>query len=146
MENCPDCGTHRSGGWTQRTREVIDLPAAPVQVTEHIYIGPDWPREPGACSAPGEPGACSAPGEWSINYRRYHMNRTQRDLIVLTAGVGVGVGVGLGMLLSPRSGREARDLLQTTANQAVDRGRDYWQRMRTRGSGAEVVAVVEAES
>ena len=52
MENCPDCGTHRSGGWTQRTREVIDLPAAPVQVTEHIYIGPDWPREPGRAAPP----------------------------------------------------------------------------------------------
>ena len=24
--NCPDCGTQLSGGWTQRTREVIDLP------------------------------------------------------------------------------------------------------------------------
>ena len=22
MENCPDCGAHLSGGWTQRTREV----------------------------------------------------------------------------------------------------------------------------
>ena len=22
MENCPDCGAHRSGGWIQRTREV----------------------------------------------------------------------------------------------------------------------------
>ena len=72
------------------------------------------------------------------------MKRTQRDLIVLTASIGIGVGVG--MLLSPRSGRETRDLLQTTANQAVDRGRDYWQHMRTRGSGAEVVAVVEAVS
>ena len=72
------------------------------------------------------------------------MNRTKRDLIVLTAGIGVGVG--LGMLLSPRSGRETRDLLQTTANQAVDRGRDYWQRMRTRGNGAEVVDVAEADS
>ena len=30
IENCPDGGTHRSGGWTQRTREVIDLPAVPV--------------------------------------------------------------------------------------------------------------------
>ena len=49
------------------------------------------------------------------------MKRTQRDLIVLTASIGIGIGVGLGMLLSPRSGREARDLLQTTANQAVDR-------------------------
>ena len=72
------------------------------------------------------------------------MNRTQRDLIVLT--VGIGIGVGLGMLLSPRSGRETRDLLQTNANQAVDRGRDYWQRIRTRGSGTEVVDVVEPDS
>ena len=72
------------------------------------------------------------------------MNRTQRDLIVLT--VGIGIGVGLGMLLSPRSGRETRDLLQTNANQAVDRGRDYWQRIRTRGRGTEVVDVVEPDS
>ena len=72
------------------------------------------------------------------------MNRSQRDLIMLTAGIGIGVG--LGMLLSPSSGREARDLLQTTANQAVDRGRYYWQRIRIRGSGAEVIDVVEADS
>ena len=38
MENCPDCGTHLTGGWTQRTREVIELPVVPVQVTEHVYI------------------------------------------------------------------------------------------------------------
>ena len=68
------------------------------------------------------------------------MNRTQRDLIVLAAGIG------LGMLLAPRSGREAQELLQTTAEQAVDRGRDYWQRIRTRGSGAEVIGAVESES
>ena len=24
VENCPDCGAHRSGGWVQRTREVIE--------------------------------------------------------------------------------------------------------------------------
>ena len=72
------------------------------------------------------------------------MNRTQRDLIVLTAGIAVGVG--LGMLLAPRSGREARELLQTTANRAVDRGHDYWQRIRTRGSDTEVVDVVEADN
>ena len=57
MENGPDCGTHRFGGWAQRTREDIDLPAAPVQVTEHVYIGSDWPREPGALHAPGGNGA-----------------------------------------------------------------------------------------
>ena len=38
MENCPDCGAHWSGGWIQRTREVIELPVVPVQVTEHVYI------------------------------------------------------------------------------------------------------------
>ena len=32
---CPDCGTHLNGGWVQRTREVIELPVAPVEVTEH---------------------------------------------------------------------------------------------------------------
>ena len=38
VDNCPDCGTQLSGGWTQRTREVIDLPPVPAQVTEHVYI------------------------------------------------------------------------------------------------------------
>ena len=72
------------------------------------------------------------------------MNRAQRDLIVLAACIGVGVG--LGMLLAPRSGRKAQELLQTTATQAVERGRDYWQRIRTRGGGAEVVDMAAAES
>ena len=35
MAVCPDCGTHLNGGWVQRTREVIELPVAPVEVTEH---------------------------------------------------------------------------------------------------------------
>ena len=26
VDQCPDCGTQLSGGWTHRTREVIDLP------------------------------------------------------------------------------------------------------------------------
>ena len=43
VENCPDCGTHLSGGWTQRTREVIDLPQVPVQVTEHVYMARTCP-------------------------------------------------------------------------------------------------------
>ena len=29
---CPDCGTSPDGGWVQRTREVIELPVAPVEV------------------------------------------------------------------------------------------------------------------
>ena len=43
MESCPDCGTHLTGGWTQRTREVIDLPVVPAQVAEHVYIARTGP-------------------------------------------------------------------------------------------------------
>ena len=38
LEVCPDCGTRLAGGWVQRTREVIEIPVAPVQVTEHVFV------------------------------------------------------------------------------------------------------------
>ena len=44
VEQCPDCETQSSGGWTQRTREVIELPQVPVEVTEHAYIARTCPR------------------------------------------------------------------------------------------------------
>ena len=44
VERCPDCGIPLSGGWTQRTREVIDLPQVPVQVTEHAYLARTCPQ------------------------------------------------------------------------------------------------------
>ena len=50
VEQCPDCGTQRSGGWTQRTREVIDLPRVPVQVTEHAYIARTCPQCQRCCT------------------------------------------------------------------------------------------------
>ena len=37
-EFCPECHTALAGGWVQRTREVIDIPAAPVEVTEHVFM------------------------------------------------------------------------------------------------------------
>ena len=43
VEHCPDCGTRLSGGWAQRTREVIDLPQVPAEVTEHVYIARTGP-------------------------------------------------------------------------------------------------------
>ena len=43
VESCPDCGTHLTGGWVQRTREVIELPVVPVQVTEQVFIARTCP-------------------------------------------------------------------------------------------------------
>ena len=54
MENCPDCGAHLSGGWTQRTREVIELPVVPVQVTEQVYLARTCPACRRRCTPPAE--------------------------------------------------------------------------------------------
>jgi len=35
---CPDCGTTLGGGWIQATREVLEVPVAPVRVIEHQYL------------------------------------------------------------------------------------------------------------
>ena len=39
----PDCGTHLNGGWVQRTREVIELPVVPLEVTEHVLVARNCP-------------------------------------------------------------------------------------------------------
>ena len=52
VERCPDCGAHLSGGWTQRTREVIELPVVPVQVTEQVYIARTCPACRRRCTPP----------------------------------------------------------------------------------------------
>ena len=54
LEQCPDCGTRLSGGWTRRTREVVDLPQVPVQVTEHAYIVRTCPLCQRCCAPPTE--------------------------------------------------------------------------------------------
>ena len=43
VESCPECGTRPAGGWVQRTREVIDVPVVPVQITEHVFIARTCP-------------------------------------------------------------------------------------------------------
>ena len=54
VENCPDCGTHLTGGWVQRTREVIELPVVPVQVTEHVFIARTCPVCRRRCILPAQ--------------------------------------------------------------------------------------------
>ena len=43
LEQCPDCGTRLSGGSTHHTREVIDIPQVPAEVTEHAYMARTCP-------------------------------------------------------------------------------------------------------
>ena len=50
VDQCPDCGTQLSGGWTQRTREVIDLPQVPAEATEHAYIARTCPQCQRCCT------------------------------------------------------------------------------------------------
>ncbi len=38
LPRCPNCGAPLAGGSVKRTREVIDLPAPTVVVTEHVFI------------------------------------------------------------------------------------------------------------
>ena len=38
LDSCPECGSGLAGGWAQRTREVIDIPAVAAQATEHVFI------------------------------------------------------------------------------------------------------------
>ena len=54
VESCPDCGTHLTGGWVQRTREVIELPVVPVQVTEHVFIARTCPVCRRRCIPPAQ--------------------------------------------------------------------------------------------
>ncbi len=67
MENGPDCGTHLTGGWTQRTREVIELPVAPVRVTEHVYIARTCPaRTCPARTCPACRRRCTPRRDWTV--------------------------------------------------------------------------------
>ncbi len=54
MEHCPDCGTQLSGGWTQRTREVIDVPVVEAEVTEHVYMARTCPGCRRRCIPPAQ--------------------------------------------------------------------------------------------
>ena len=38
LDSCPECGSGLAGGWAQRTREAIDIPAVAAQATEHVFI------------------------------------------------------------------------------------------------------------
>jgi len=56
---CPGCGTALVGGSVKRTREVLDLVLAPLDVVEHVYLERRCPAVGGAASHPR-----SSRGRW----------------------------------------------------------------------------------
>jgi hypothetical protein len=70
VETCPDCGTRLAGGWVQRTRQVIELPAQTVEVIEHQYVARECPL-------------CG----------RRHVPRVELDGVVLGRGHRLGLGL-----------------------------------------------------
>ena len=38
LDSCPECGTGMTGGWVHRTREVIEIPLAPAEVIEQVFV------------------------------------------------------------------------------------------------------------
>ena len=43
-DRCPDCETELTGGWERWRRQVIDLPLAPVTVTDHVVLARRCPH------------------------------------------------------------------------------------------------------
>ena len=43
VENCPECGTGLVGGWMRRSREAIEIPIVPTQVTDHVFVARTCP-------------------------------------------------------------------------------------------------------
>lgn len=48
-ETCPHCATPLGGGWVAWRKEVLEIPAAPVRVIEHVYLARRCPNR--ACRA-----------------------------------------------------------------------------------------------
>lgn len=54
VDTCPQCGTALGGGTVRWSREVLDVPVAPVTVTEHQYVERRCPRCHHRCRPPVE--------------------------------------------------------------------------------------------
>ncbi len=60
------------------------------------------------------------------------MNQAQQNIALLASGLALGVIAGI--LLAPQSGRDTREELRQRAVNASSVGRDYLQRIRSRGA------------
>ena len=59
VECCPDCGRKLSGGTLKWKHQVVDVPAAPIKVTDHLFIE----RRCGVCGKRYTPDASEVLGE-----------------------------------------------------------------------------------
>ena len=119
VEQCPDCGTQLFGGWTHHTREVIELPQVPVQVTEHAYLARTCPRCRRRCVPPAQlEGAALGQQRLGINLvsliavlreeARLPIRTIQRYLDTVH---GLHLSVGAIVDVTQRVGRQAQGML-----------------------------------
>ncbi len=72
------------------------------------------------------------------------MNNQQQTIGILTAGLaGLALGLAAGLMLAPQSGSESRAIVRRNVGRAVDTGRSYVDRVRTRGDGEVVEEIIE---
>ncbi|MDO8683081.1 MAG: IS66 family transposase [Armatimonadota bacterium] len=62
VDRCPDCGRKLAGGTVKWKHQVIDIPAAPVKVTDHLFIE----RRCGVCGKRSTPDAPDALGDMVV--------------------------------------------------------------------------------
>ena len=58
LDTCPDCGRKLSGGWVAGTRQTIEIPDTPIEVTNHVLIA----RRCGVCGKNYTPTLSAADG------------------------------------------------------------------------------------
>jgi hypothetical protein len=137
-ECCPDCGRTLSGGWVHRTRQSIEIPPCPVQITEH-QIAARWC---GVCRKRVLPSA-SALSTTVLGRHRVGLNlmswigtlhilarvplRTIQKLLRLLFGLHLGLG-------------ELTEVLHTLA----DKGQSLYEKMVEHVRGSPVVHADES--
>jgi transposase len=91
-EACPRCATPLRGGWVAWRKEVLEIPAAPVRVIEHVYLARRCPNR--ACRARVAPPPASA-AELGVASRR---QRLGVGLVSLLAALRAELRLPIGLI------------------------------------------------
>ena len=131
-ERCPDCGTRLAGGWVKRHREVIELPAAPVTVTDHPIVARTCPTcqrvvlppNPLAGVVLGQPRVGVRLGSLLATLREAHRVPVKHMQRLLAALSGLHLSVGT---------------ITTAADRVAQAGQAEYRAIRDRIRGSPVV-------